>query len=405
MTPDDRLTAGLEAYFDSGPRELSDRVIESVRAQLPTTKQQRRGLGLRLPWRVRMSSSTKLLAVAGGALVLVVAAGGGLFNSFLPKPGTGTEPTLAPASSSPGASPSEPSTASPTFMAPNVAFLTPTAIEPKWTAGGTPDTTFWTPVLAPDGRIWVPASELDVIRIYDQDGTLADTWGTPGTSDAEFRFGNSDDRDRGGIVFAPDGTFFVLDSSNSRVQHFSADRQFLSSFGSYGMGDGQFVWPLAIGLDDAANLYVSDDGRNDVQVFTTDGTYVRTIAVNAAGGSLWGSGPGWFMTTRLTDDRPGATEYHADGTVQGGWNFSAYACEPMGVTRDAAPRNIYVTCGSTSGGAEYLLRFDQGGTLLATWSIGEANGIAVTPDGSAAFVVSGDMSHLVRYDIDPPIGG
>ena len=402
MTPDDRLTAGLEAYFDAGPRELSDRVIESVRAQLPTTKQRQRGFILTLPWRTPMSSSTKLLAVAGGALALVVAAGSGLFNAFLPGPGTGNEPTPTPVTSSPEPSASLAPTASPTFLAPAVGFVTPTEVEPAWTADGMPDTTFWTPVLAPDGRIWVPASELDAIRIYDQDGGLAETWGTPGTGDGEFRFGDSEDRDGGGIIFAPDGSFFVLDSSNFRVQRFTADRQFVSSFGSYGSGDGQFVAPIAIGLDDAANLYVSDDGRNDVQVFTTDGTYVRTVAVGAAGDSLWGSGPGWFMTTRLTDDGPGTMEYHADGTVQGGWDVGAYECEPSGVTRDAAPRNIYVTCVS-EGGASYLLRFDQTGTLLGTWAI-EGLGLAVTPDGTAAFVITADKEHLVRYDLDPPSG-
>ena len=404
MTPDDRLTAGLEGYFDAGPRELSDRVIESVRAQLPTTKQRQRRYVLRLPWRTPMSSSTKLLAVGGGALALVVAVGGGLFNAFLPGPGTGPEPTPPPASSSPDASATPAPIATPTFLAPTVGFLAPTQVEPTWTADGTPITTFWTPALASDGRIWVPASELDVFRIYNQDGTLAETWGTAGTGEGEFRFGDSDDRDGGGIVFAPDGSFFVLDSSNFRVQRFSADRQFMSSFGSYGSGNGQFVSPIAIGLDDAANLYVSDDGRNDVQVFTTDGTFVRTVAAGAAGDSLWGSGPGWFMTTRLTDDGAGMMEYHADGTVQGGWNVGAYECEPSGVTRDAAPRNIYVTCVSFDGGASYLLRFEETGTLLGVWAI-EGLGLAVTPDGSAVFVISSDKEHLVRYDIDPPGGG
>ena len=404
MTIEDRLSAGLEAYLELGPTELSDRVIETVRTQLPTIKQRRRGFVLPLPWRTPMSSSTKLLAVAGGALALVVAAGSGLFNAFLPGPGTGTEPTPTPASSSPEASATAPPpTASPTFLAPTTTFMDPTSVEPTWTADR-PDTTLWTPALAPDGRIWVPASELDVILIFSQDGVLAESWGTPGTGDGEFRFGDSDDADGGGIVFAPDGTFFVLDSSNFRVQRFSADRQFMSSFGSYGSGDGQFVSPLAIGLDDAANLYVSDVGRKDVQVFTTAGTYVRTVAVGAAGDSLWGSGPGWFMTSALTDGRPGAMEYHADGTVQGGWDLSPYNCESSGLTRDQAPRNIYVTCPSLDGGADYLLRFDETGTLLATWAI-DGLGLAVTPDGSAAFVISSDKKQLVRYDIGPPSGG
>jgi hypothetical protein len=402
MTPDERLERGLKDYLAAGPNELSDRVVWAVRAQLPTIRRRRR-FGRWLPGGTPMSDSTKLLAVAGAALALVVAAGGGLFNAFLPGSGIGSSPSPSPAGESPGASPTPPPTPDTTFLAPPVGKMTATEVTPTWTATGTPDTTFWTPVMAPDGRIWVPANELDAIRIYNQDGTPAETWGTPGTGEGEFRFGDSDDRDGAGVIFAPDGSFYVLDSSNFRVQRFASDRSFMTAWGTFGSDDGQFVAPIAIGLDDAGNVYVSDDGRNDVQVFTTGGTYVRTVAKGAAGDSLWGSGPGWFMTTRLTDDGPGAMEYHSDGAVQGGWDLTSYYCEPSGVTRDQAPRNIYITCVAGTGRPSYLFRFDETGTLLRTWAIAGL-GLAVTPDGSAAFVVSEDQASLVRYELDPPSG-
>jgi hypothetical protein len=175
-------------------------------------------------------------------------------------------------------------------------------------------------------------------------------------------------------------------------------------FGSYGSEPGQFVSPVAIGLDDGGNLYIGDQGRHDVQVFTTGGTYVRTIAKGATGNGLWGSGPGWFITTRLTDDGPGAIEYHADGSVQGGWDLRSWNCDPFGVTRDHAPRNIYITCPSSDGLTGYVFRLDQTGTLLKVWRI-NGNGIAVSPDGSAAFIVSVDGTSLTRYDLEPPPGG
>ena len=53
--------------------------------------------------------------------------------------------------------------------------------------------------------------------------------------------------------------------------------------------------------------------------------------------------------------------------------------------------------------ARYLFRFDQTGTLLRTWAIAGL-GLAVTPDGSAAFVVSDDQASLVRYELDSPGG-
>lgn len=128
------------------------------------------------------------------------------------------------------------------------------------------------------------------------------------------------------------------------------------------------------------------------------------MANGAAGYGVWGSGPGWFTTTSRIDDGPGAMEYHADGTVQGGWDLRSWSCEPSGVTRDQSPRNIYITCASHDGGIGYVLRFDETGTLLRAWRI-DGLGIAVTPDGTAAFVVSPDGTKLSRYDLDPPAGG
>jgi len=130
----------------------------------------------------------------------------------------------------------------------------------------------------------------------------------------------------------------------------------------------------------------------------------EAIVAGAAGDGVWGSGPGWFITTRRTDDGPGATEYHSDGTVQGGWDLGQWNCEPSGVTRDQAPRNIYLTCPSPDGGTGYLFRFDQSGSLLHAWTT-EGSGIAVTPEGKAAFIVSPDGTSMSRYDLDPPEGG
>ena len=40
---------------------------------------------------------------------------------------------------------------------------------------------------------------------------------------------------------ASDGTLWVSDFYNHRVQHFDADGNYLGQFGSYGTGNGQFV--------------------------------------------------------------------------------------------------------------------------------------------------------------------
>jgi hypothetical protein len=409
MTADSDLDRQIQDYLQAGPVELSDRVLWAARAQLSTTRRRGR-LDRFVPWRdFQMSQSTRLLLAAGGALAVVVAVGAGLLGSFGQRqPGPGSSPATTPSfvpsspseSSSAAATPAP--TPSPTFAAPIVTRIEPTDVAPAWTVTAA---SLWTPALAPDGRIWVPSNENDQIRIYDQTGKLVERWGSTGTGGGQFKFGAGGSvRNGAGVVFAPDGSFFVLDSGNFRVQHFDQDRKFLGAFGSFGSDPGQFASAVAIGLDDGGNLYVSDQGRHDVQVFTTGGTYVRTIAQGAAGNGLWGSGPGWFITTRLTDNGPGAIEYHADGTVQGGFDFRSWNCEPSGVTRDQSPRNIYVTCPSVDGGIGYLIRLDASGTGLDAWRMNGA-GVAVNPEGTAAFIVSTDGTTLSRYDFDPPAGG
>ena len=78
MTTDDDLDRLLQDYLQPGPVELSDRVLWAARAQLKTTRRRGARFAWLTPWRdIRMSQSTRLLLVAGGALALVVAIGAG----------------------------------------------------------------------------------------------------------------------------------------------------------------------------------------------------------------------------------------------------------------------------------------------------------------------------------------
>ena len=44
-----------------------------------------------------------------------------------------------------------------------------------------------------------------------------------------------------GIALGPDGSYYVVDTSNMRIQKFDNDGKFLSALGSEGTGDGQFT--------------------------------------------------------------------------------------------------------------------------------------------------------------------
>jgi len=50
--------------------------------------------------------------------------------------------------------------------------------------------------------------------------------------------------------------------------------EYITEFGSYGAGDGQFIWPTSCASDAQGNLYVSDEWLNKISIFDKDGEYL-----------------------------------------------------------------------------------------------------------------------------------
>ena len=64
------------------------------------------------------------------------------------------------------------------------------------------------------------------------------------------------------------GNVYVADRDNSRIQKFDASGTFLTAWGSYGSGNGQFSNPIGVATDGSGNLYVADTNNNRIQKFT-----------------------------------------------------------------------------------------------------------------------------------------
>ena len=51
----------------------------------------------------------------------------------------------------------------------------------------------------------------------------------------------------------------------------------IKSFGSYGMGNGQFNEPYGIAVDGDGNILVADEGNHRIQKFTSDGKFITAV--------------------------------------------------------------------------------------------------------------------------------
>lgn len=121
------------------------------------------------------------------------------------------------------------------------------------------------------------------VVVYDGSGKKLFTLGKRGSAPGEFNFPVA-------AATAPDGTLYVLDAGNFRVQAFTPDGKFLRSFGSLGNAFGQFARPRGIAVDDDGNVYVSDAKFGNVQIFNGDGELLLTVGERSLT-----DGPGKFL--------------------------------------------------------------------------------------------------------------
>jgi DNA-binding beta-propeller fold protein YncE len=131
------------------------------------------------------------------------------------------------------------------------------------------------------------------IQKFTSDGTFITKWGSYGSGDGQFN-------DPGGVAVDSSGDVYVADRYNNRIQKFQLANPcpagttqitsgicFITKWGTYGSGDGQFNDPGGVAVDSSGDVYVTDRGNNRIQKFTGDGTFITKWG-------SYGSGDGQF---------------------------------------------------------------------------------------------------------------
>lgn len=145
------------------------------------------------------------------------------------------------------------------------------------------------------------------VQIFRHDGTFVSSFGSLGVGDGEFttptgmvystlydRLAVADAARQDVQVFDEDGTFlcktpaglnfpmgvgnymfyfYVADLLQHKIRQYNwDDASYVSEFGSYGTGDGEFNGPVGVAAT-WEHLYVADTGNHRVQMFTLAGVY------------------------------------------------------------------------------------------------------------------------------------
>ncbi len=76
------------------------------------------------------------------------------------------------------------------------------------------------------------------------------------------------------MALGPDGSLYVTDTNNHRIQKFDAARNFVQAWGGQGSAPGQFnePWGIAVGAD--GSVYVADTWNHRIQKFDKDGNFI-----------------------------------------------------------------------------------------------------------------------------------
>jgi DNA-binding beta-propeller fold protein YncE len=254
---------------------------------------------------------------------------------------------------------------------------------------------------------------------------VAGSWGSEGKAPGEFGSGvlgggaNRQWDDPAGIAVARNGTILVVDTSNNRVQRFTAEGRYLGKFGRRGLDKGfvkvrltnRFFQPEGIAVDRAGNIYVADSGNDRVMKFNSRGRFRKRLGKH---GSFpgeyvqpWGVAVGGRTVFVIDQGNYRIHRRSLGGAYRGAFGrFGRGAGEfvtPYGVAATPAGDRLWVTdhirhkvMAFSSTGA---LLGEFGGPGVARGEFLKPAGVAVGPDGTL-FVADRCNRRIQRFTAD-----
>ena len=131
--------------------------------------------------------------------------------------------------------------------------------------------------IAPDGSLYVADTNNQRIQHLAPNGEVLATWGSFADSSKGEAPGGTF-YEPWGIAVSPDGsTVYVADTWNHRIQSFTADGEFIKTWGFFGQAETPFaLWgPRDIAIDRLGNVYVTDTGNKRIVIYDPNGNFLN----------------------------------------------------------------------------------------------------------------------------------
>jgi uncharacterized protein (TIGR03663 family) len=137
--------------------------------------------------------------------------------------------------------------------------------------------------VAPDGTIFVADTRNHRIQHLSAEGEVLHIWGEFANLDQGEAPGGTFN-EPWGIDVGPDGRVYVADTWNHRVQYFTEEGQFIGMFGTFGypIDPTNFWGPRDIAVDSEGRVYVADTGNKRIAIFTSDGIPLGSFGVKGS---------------------------------------------------------------------------------------------------------------------------
>jgi DNA-binding beta-propeller fold protein YncE len=247
--------------------------------------------------------------------------------------------------------------------------------------------------IATDGSIYVADSRNHRIQHFSATGDYLNSWGSfADSSQGEAPLGSFNEP--WGVAVAKDGSVFVSDTWNHRIQKFTADGKPVTAWGVFGQGNEKngFYGPRGIAIDLKNRIYVADTGNNRVVIFDQNGGYLNQFGSSGVDSGQFSEPVDVFVDSNglvyVTDTWNQRVQVFAPSTdlseflPVAGWNISGW----YGTSNENKP---YITVDQaghvfiTDPEGYRVIEFeDTSGRFLQTWgSYGTENGQFNLPSG------------------------